>query len=73
MQAAQLQTTGILTKIFLKNTIQKIEDDNKAQEKFSELEKSIPQVPQYQTAFVNNRSVDDHIFTVKRTLEEKWK
>lgn len=36
------------------------------------LDESIEEIPSYQAAFLSNRSVEDHIFTAKRVMEEYW-
>lgn len=33
----------------------------------------IPDIPYYQAGFLQNRSTDDHIFTLRRVTEERWR
>lgn len=30
-------------------------------------------IPEYKADFINNRSCDDHMFTLRRILEEQWR
>lgn len=39
----------------------------------SELQKYAGEIPLYQAGFLRNRSTDDHIFTVRRVIEERWR
>lgn len=36
------------------------------------LDAMIPELGDYQAAFLHNRSADDHIYTLRRNLEEEW-
>lgn len=39
----------------------------------TKLETKMNDIPEYQAAFINNRSCDDHMFTIRRILEEQWR
>lgn len=39
----------------------------------SQLESYIGEIPLYQAGFLRNRSTDDHVFTLRRVCEERWR
>lgn len=38
-----------------------------------ETETHVEDLPDHQTAFLRNRSADDHIYTIRSIMEEKWR
>lgn len=38
-----------------------------------QLERYVEEIPLYQAGFLRERSTDDHIFTLRRILEERWR
>lgn len=38
-----------------------------------EIKKYIENLPHYQTAFPKNRSVEEHMFTARGIIDEKWR
>lgn len=63
------QSVDDYRRIALTNTIYKIY----AKFLLAKLEEQVDSIPLYQAGFMRNRSTDDHIFTIRRVIDERWR